>query len=109
MIRSFLAGVRVALLGICSDLPDLTKGSTDMSFSAEDKTNTIKEYATFEGDTGSTQVQVAVLTLNANKKDKHGQRGLQVLVGKRNSLTKYLRTKDYDAYRKLIERLGIRR
>jgi small subunit ribosomal protein S15 len=105
-------------LGICSDLPDLTKGSTDMSFSAEDKTGVIKDYATFEGDTGSTQVQVAVLThrinnlsshLNANKKDKHGQRGLQVLVGKRNSLTKYLRTKDYDAYRKLIERLGIRR
>lgn len=89
-----------------------------MPFSSDDKTKTIKDYATFEGDTGSTQVQIAVLThrinnlsshLTANKKDKHGQRGLQVLVGKRNSLSKYLRGKDYDAYRKLIERLGIRR
>jgi small subunit ribosomal protein S15 len=89
-----------------------------MPFTAADKTRTIKEYASFEGDTGSTQVQIAVLTgrinalsshLTANPKDKHGQRGLQLLVGQRNRLSRYMRENDYEAYRKLIERLGLRR
>ena len=89
-----------------------------MALTPAEKNQIIKDYATVEGDTGSAQVQIALLThtinrlsghLTANKKDKHGQRGLQVLVGKRNSLSKYLRGKDFDAYRKLIERLGIRR
>ena len=89
-----------------------------MALSPAEKLQIVKDYATFDGDTGSTQVQIALLThqinklsthLTANKKDKHGQRGLQVMVGKRNGLTKYLRNKDFDAYRKLIERLGLRR
>jgi small subunit ribosomal protein S15 len=89
-----------------------------MPFTPTDKTRTIKDYATFEGDTGSTQVQIAVLTarivslsahLTANPKDKHGQRGLQLMVGQRNRLSRYMRENDYEAYRKLIERLGLRR
>ena len=89
-----------------------------MSFIGAEKTKVIKSYATFEGDTGSTQVQIAVLThrinnlsshLNGNKKDKHGQRGLQLLVGQRNRLSRYMRENTPDAYKKLIERLGLRR
>lgn len=89
-----------------------------MPFTQEDKTRIIKEYAKFDGDTGSTEVQIAVLThrinnlsahLTANQKDKHSQRGLQILVGQRNRLTRYLRNKDYDSYRALIEKLGLRR
>jgi small subunit ribosomal protein S15 len=89
-----------------------------MPFTPADKTRTIKDYATFEGDTGSTQVQIAVLSgrivslsahLTANPKDKHGQRGLQLMVGQRNRLSRYMRENDYEAYRKLIERLGLRR
>ena len=89
-----------------------------MPFSAEDKNRVIREYAKFEGDTGSTEVQIALLThrinnlsqhLGPNRKDKAGQRGLQVLVGQRNRLSRYLRNSDYDGYRALIERLGLRR
>ncbi|HWG84970.1 MAG TPA: 30S ribosomal protein S15 [Deinococcales bacterium] len=89
-----------------------------MPITAEQKAQTIKDYAKFEGDTGSTEVQIALLTarinalsahLTANKKDKHGQRGLQLMVGQRNRLTRYLRDKDFDSYRALIERLGLRR
>jgi small subunit ribosomal protein S15 len=89
-----------------------------MPFTQEEKNRVVKEFAKFEGDTGSTEVQIAILTyrinnlsthLTENQKDKHGQRGLQVLVGQRNRLTRYLRTKDYDSYRALIERLGLRR
>ncbi len=89
-----------------------------MSFSAAEKAKAIKDYATFEGDTGSTQVQIAILThrinnlsshLTGNKKDKHGQRGLQLLVGQRNRLSRYMRENNPEAYKKLIERLGLRR
>ncbi|HEX2864993.1 MAG TPA: 30S ribosomal protein S15 [Deinococcales bacterium] len=89
-----------------------------MPISKEQKTATIVDNATFEGDTGSTAVQIALLTqrinalsthLTANKKDKHGQRGLQILVGKRGRLTKYLKNTDFEAYRALIEKLGLRR
>lgn len=89
-----------------------------MAFTPEDKHRIVKEYARFEGDTGSTEVQIALLThrinnlsshLGGNKKDKAGQRGLQVLVGQRSRLTRYLRNSDYDGYRALIERLGLRR
>ena len=89
-----------------------------MALTPAEKAQIMKDYATFEGDTGSTQVQIALLThqinrlsthLTANKKDKHGQRGLQVMVGRRNGLTRYLRDNDFDGYRKLIERLGLRR
>ncbi len=89
-----------------------------MPFTAEDKARVIKEFARGEGDTGSTEVQIAILTgritglsahLGANRKDKHGQRGLQMLVGQRNRLLRYLRTRDFERYRTLIERLGLRR
>jgi small subunit ribosomal protein S15 len=89
-----------------------------MPFTAAQKAQVIKDYATFEGDTGSTQVQIAILThrinnlsahLQANRKDKHTQRGLQILVGQRNRLSRYMRDNDLEAYKKLIERLGLRR
>jgi small subunit ribosomal protein S15 len=89
-----------------------------MSITAEQKTQAIKDYATADNDTGSTQVQIAILTqritnlsahLIANKKDKHSQRGLQLLVGQRNRLSKYMRANDPQGYKTLIERLGLRR
>ena len=78
----------------------------------------IKEYATHEGDTGSTQVQVAVLTADINelnnhlrthKHDYHSQRGLMKKIGHRRNLLAYLRRTDLQAYRELIKRLGLRR
>lgn len=89
-----------------------------MSFTATQKTQVIKDYGTNETDTGSTQVQIALLThrinnlskhLIANRKDKHTQRGLQVLVGQRSRLSKYMKSNEPEAYKKLIERLGLRR
>ena len=89
-----------------------------MALSPAEKAQIIKDYATKDGDTGSTEVQIALLThqinrlsthLGANKKDKHGQRGLQIMVGRRNGLTKYLRNTDFESYKRLIERLGLRR
>ncbi|MBR7837328.1 30S ribosomal protein S15 [Actinospica durhamensis] len=76
------------------------------------------EYATVEGDTGSPEVQVALLTKRINdltehvklhKHDHHSRRGLLQLVGKRRRLLKYLAAKDISRYRSLIERLGLRR
>jgi small subunit ribosomal protein S15 len=76
------------------------------------------EYATVEGDTGSPEVQVALLTKRINdltehvkthKHDHHSRRGLLQLVGKRRRLLKYLADKDIQRYRSLIERLGLRR
>ena len=84
----------------------------------EKKQEIINEYALHEGDTGSTEVQIAILThrinsinehLKAHKKDHHSRRGLLKLVGQRRSLLKYLRNKDIERYRSLIEKLGIRR
>ncbi|MBR5642203.1 MAG: 30S ribosomal protein S15 [Firmicutes bacterium] len=82
------------------------------------KENIIKEYATHEGDTGSPEVQVAVLTyrinelnehLKANPKDFHSRRGLLKMVGQRRNLLAYLRDKDIERYRSLISRLGLRK
>ena len=82
------------------------------------KQNIMKEYARTEGDTGSPEVQVAVLTariaeltehLKANPKDHHSRRGLLKMVGKRRNLLKYLRNTDIERYRALIERLGLRK
>lgn len=78
----------------------------------------IKEYATHEGDTGSPEVQVAVLTtrineltehLKVHKKDHHSRRGLLKMVGKRRALLEYLKKTDIESYRNLIARLGIRK
>ncbi|MDO5493752.1 MAG: 30S ribosomal protein S15 [Nesterenkonia sp.] len=82
------------------------------------KQEIIKEYATVEGDTGSPEVQVAVLTrritdltehLKEHKQDHHTRRGLMILVGRRRRLLKYLERKDIERYRSLIKRLGLRR
>jgi small subunit ribosomal protein S15 len=82
------------------------------------KNQIISDYATTEGDTGSPEVQVALLTRRINdltqhlkdhKHDHHSRRGLLLLVGRRRRLLKYLQDKDINRYRQLIERLGLRR
>ena len=82
------------------------------------KTSIIKEYATHEGDTGSPEVQIAVLSrrikdltehLKSHKHDHHTRRGLMALVGRRRRMLTYLRDTDITRYRALIERLGLRR
>ena len=83
-----------------------------------EKTQIIKDYARFEGDTGSVEVQVAVLTAQINrltehlkehKKDFHSLRGLMKMVGTRRSLMNYLRKEDLNRYRELVQRLGLRK
>ncbi|MBR2758719.1 MAG: 30S ribosomal protein S15 [Exiguobacterium sp.] len=89
-----------------------------MALSKERKNEIIAEFATKEGDTGSPEVQVAVLTeqintlndhLRTHKKDHHSRRGLLKMVGRRRNLLTYLRNKDITRYRELIQRLGLRR
>ena len=84
----------------------------------ENKEETIREHRTHEGDTGSPEVQVAVLTrriahltehLREHKHDYHSRRGLLKMVGKRRQLLKYLQKKDVERYRALIAKLGLRR
>lgn len=86
--------------------------------SKEEKTSIITSYARFEGDTGSVEVQVAVLTTQINyltehlkehKKDYHSLRGLMKMVGRRRSLMVYLRGEDVNRYRTLVQRLGLRK
>ena len=82
------------------------------------KQEVIKEYATHEGGTGSTEVQIAVLSrrisdltehLKFHKHDHHSRRGLMILVGRRRNMLGYLKDIDIERYRSLIERLGLRR
>ena len=89
-----------------------------MSITAERKAELIKEYRRDETDTGSPEVQVAMLTkriadltehLKVHKHDHHTRRGLLALVGRRRRLLKYLEKTDISRYRALIERLGLRR
>ncbi|MBX3312227.1 MAG: 30S ribosomal protein S15 [Microbacteriaceae bacterium] len=89
-----------------------------MTLDATVKQEIIKEYATHEGDTGSPEVQVAILSrrikdltehLKVHKHDHHSRRGLLLLVGQRRRLLGYLQQVDIERYRSLIERLGIRR
>lgn len=89
-----------------------------MSISLEEKARVMKEFATKEGDTGSPEVQVAILTSRINtltehfkthKKDNHGRRGLLKMVALRRKLLDYTRAKDQARYKDLITRLGIRR
>ena len=83
----------------------------------EQKTAIIDANRTHEGDTGSPEVQIAILTerirnltehLKVHKKDKHTQRGLMMLIGKRRGLLKYIKNRDINEYRTLIKKLGIR-
>ena len=82
-----------------------------MSITPARKEELIKEYATKEGDTGSPEVQVAILTehFKGHKKDNHSRRGLLKMVSQRRKLLDYTRSKDEGRYKSLITRLGIRR
>jgi small subunit ribosomal protein S15 len=89
-----------------------------MALDADVKTKIMTDFATGEGDTGSPEVQVAVLTkriagltehLRTHKHDHHSRRGLLLLVGQRRRLLNYLQKNDISRYRSLIERLGLRR
>ncbi|MBQ9333024.1 MAG: 30S ribosomal protein S15 [Lachnospiraceae bacterium] len=86
--------------------------------SPEKKTAIMNEYARTPGDTGSPEVQVAVLTariaeltehLKANPKDHHSRRGMLKMIGKRRGLLDYLKDKDIERYRELIKKLGLRK
>ena len=86
--------------------------------SKEKKTAIMKEYARFEGDTGSPEVQIAVLSariaeltehLKEHPKDNHSRRGMFKMVGQRRGLLSYLKSKDIERYRALIENLGLRK
>ena len=89
-----------------------------MTITAERKQELIEKFAQTKGDTGSPEVQVAVLTerivnltdhFKANHKDNHSRRGLLMMVNKRRSLLDYLRKKDVSRYAKLIKELGLRK
>lgn len=89
-----------------------------MPLSKETKDKIIAEYATHEGDTGSPEVQVALLSarikdltehFKTHKHDHHSRRGLMLLIGQRRRLLGYLQDVDIERYRSLIERLGLRR
>ncbi len=85
----------------------------------ERKAELIAAYATHEGDTGSPEVQIALLTerinhlnnehLNYHKKDHHSRRGLLMMVGKRRGLLNYLKSQDIERYRALVSKLGLRK
>lgn len=89
-----------------------------MALDKTTKTELIDKFKTHDGDTGSPEVQIAILTykityltdhLKIHKKDHHSRRGLLKMVGQRRSLLNYLRNKDIDRYRTLIQELGLRR
>ncbi|MCQ2914542.1 MAG: 30S ribosomal protein S15 [Alphaproteobacteria bacterium] len=88
-----------------------------MSITAERKAQLIKEFATKEGDTGSPEVQIAILSeriknltehLKSHDKDFHSRRGLLIMVGQRRSLLDYVKAKDTARYESIVERLGLR-
>ncbi len=89
-----------------------------MGLEKEDKTKIIDKFKVNENDTGSSEVQVALLTekinklnehLKKNKKDHHSRRGLVMMVGKRKRLLKYLQDNELERYKKLIKKLGLRK
>lgn len=89
-----------------------------MALTKERKNELVNEFKTHEGDTGSPEIQVAILTeqintlndhLRVHKKDHASRRGLLMMVGKRKHLLTYLRNKDVTRYRDLIQKLGLRR
>lgn len=89
-----------------------------MSLSKQEKARIVTEYGSSPADTGSTEVQIALLTakidslskhLQENRKDHHSRRGLLTMVGRRKRLLRYLEKTDYEGYKELIARLGLRR
>lgn len=103
------------MLGI---MVKLSEGGIEMALKKEVKAKIIKEYARDEKDTGSPEVQIAILTeeiklltehLKNNKQDKHSKRGLLMKVGKRRSLLDYLIKNDVKRYRAIVSKLGLRK
>ena len=93
-------------------------GKSDCMLLKEEKAAIIKEYGVHEGDTGSPEVQIAVLTkrindltdhLRTHKKDHHSRRGLLKMVGQRRSLLNYLMKSDIERYRAIVAKLGLRK
>ncbi len=89
-----------------------------MTIVKEEKQKIIENFKTHDNDTGSTEVQIAILTsrinklnehLKANKKDHHSRRGLVMMVGKRKRLLQYLKNREISKYKKLIKELGLRK
>ncbi len=89
-----------------------------MALTPDRKDEIIKSYQVHENDTGSPEVQIAILTerinylnehLKANKKDHHSRRGLLKMVGQRRAMLDYLKKKDFERYRSIVTRLGLRR
>ena len=89
-----------------------------MSITAEEKQNLIKEYGTKSGDTGSPEVQIAILSsriatltehFKTHKKDNHSRRGLLMMVAQRRKLLDYVKGKNEERYQDIIKRLGLRR
>lgn len=89
-----------------------------MTLSGDQKQRIIEEHKTHEGDTGSPEVQIALLTyrinlltdhLRTHKKDHHSRRGLLKMVGRRRRLLRYLESKDVNRYRAVLQKLGLRR
>src|SRR5690625_739850 len=96
----------------------LLGGGPSMAISKERKIEIINDFKVHENDTGSPEVQIAILTdeinnlnehLRVHKKDHHSRRGLLKMVGKRRNLLNYLREKDVTRYRDVIQKLGLRR
>src|SRR5881392_567338 len=101
---------------VCSS--DLRLEEVPMPLAVDRKKSLIEQFRVHEGDTGSPEVQIALLTERINgltdhfkqhTKDHHSRRGLLMLIGKRRGLLEYLKTKDAERYRAVIDRLGIRR
>jgi len=89
-----------------------------VALSKERKSQIVEQFKTHDGDTGSPEVQVAILTeqinelsrhLQQHKKDHHSRRGLYKMIGRRRGLLNYLEKKDVERYRNLVEKLGLRR
>src|SRR5712692_10251725 len=113
---SLWRGSRIAVFGRCAS--SIVEGANPMSITPERKQALIGEYATKSGDTGSPEVQVAILSerirnltdhLGTHRKDFHSRRGLLVMVGLRRRLLDYLKRADANRYTTLIGRLGLRR
>jgi small subunit ribosomal protein S15 len=100
------------------DTPVVALGRSQLALLKEDKSQIISDFRRAEYDTGSPEVQIAVLSrriadltehLKTHRKDHHSRRGLLLMVGRRRRLLEYLRAEDIERYRELIARLGLRR
>jgi small subunit ribosomal protein S15 len=115
-IQKFTTNEEIKLIKLQKEVENKLKGGIKML--KEEKQAIMAEYALHEGDTGSPEVQIALLTrrindltehLKIHKKDHHSRRGLLMMVGQRRSLLGYLKKVDIERYRSIIARLGIRK